>query len=214
MYGFLRGLLSTLKQAQREQRQWVYGDRGYLRASYGTDFSGYFRLTRNAYQLDGLSMVRSQKRWENLSLTMAPWKRGSHVLVCPPGDVFTAAVGGFTAAQWLRDTLAKLAQHTDRKVVIRHKPPQPGVGRPLSTDLQDCHALVTYMSNTAVEAVLAGVPVFCTGRSAARAVGRTDLKDIESPVYPDRQIWAATLAANQWTLDEIRRGIPNEVLYI
>lgn len=212
IYGFLRGGLAVLQAAQKEGRQWVYADRGYFRATQGADHSGYFRLTRNAYQHDGMSLLRDPQRWARLALRIAPWRRGRHVLVCPPGDVFTRAVGGFAADTWLQDTLRTLRAHTDRPIRIRHKPRPKDNAPPLAFDLQDCHALVTYMSNTAVEAVLAGVPVFCTGKCAARAVGRSDLTQIEHPYYPDwRHDWAATLAANQWTLNEIRAGLANEV---
>jgi hypothetical protein len=211
-YGFLRGLLPTLRQAQKEARPWVYMDRGYLRATHGDDYSGYFRVTRGAWQLHGWSTRRDTKRFDRLMLKIAPWRRGSHVLVCPPGDTFTQAIGGFTAKEWLDATLQALHAHTDRPIRIRNKPDAKKPGLPLAHDLQDCHALVTYMSNTAVEAVLAGVPVFTTGRCAAAAMGQRDLAAIESPVYPEnRYEWAAMLAANQWTTEELKRGLANEV---
>jgi hypothetical protein len=210
MYGFLRGLLPTLKQARNEHRPWVYLDRGYFRATYGTDYSGYFRMTRNAWQHSGKGGA-DKARWQRLGLSIEPWKKGGdHILVCPPGDVFTQAVGGFAAEKWLRSTLATLAQHTKREVRVRYK--ADAVKRTLAQDLDGCHALVTYMSNTAVEALLYGVPVFCTGPSAAQSMGRADLAEIESPVYrDDRERWAEVLAANQWTLDEIRAGVANHI---
>lgn len=210
-YGFLRGLLPILKQAQAEERPWVYADRGYFRATYGDDYGGYFRLTRNHYQYQGLSAKRDADRWKRLLMPINPWRRGRHVLVCPPGEVFAQAIGGFSAAEWEKRTLDVLMASTDRPIRVRRKP-KPGVGVPLAHDLQDCHALVTFMSNTAVEALLAGVPVYCTGKSAASCMGHSDLTKIEAPLYPDhRQAWAETLASNQWTLAEIRQGQANGV---
>lgn len=207
LYGFLRGLLPLLQRARGEGRPWVYLDRGYFRATYGTDYSGSFRATRGAFQLDGLGLQAAPAaRWRALGLALAPWQRGKHVLVCPPGDVFTRAVGGFAAADWERDTLAALARATDRPVRVRRK----GSEKPLAADLKGCHALVTYMSNTAVEAILAGVPTFCTGPCAGRYVG-CDLADIEDPITFDREPWAAALAANQWTLAELRAGAANHL---
>jgi hypothetical protein len=210
MYGFLRGLLPTLTQARAEGRPWVYVDRGYLRASQGADYSGYFRVTRCAFQHDGRGDF-SADRWRNLCLKLAPWRHGNHILVCPPGDVFLAAFAGMTQKEWLAQTLAKLEANTDRRIQIRYKP-TPGIAGPsLQDDLQDCHALVTFMSNTAVEAVMAGVPVFCTGRCAASTVGRSNLALIDYPAYPERAGWLAALAANQWTLDELRAGKANHL---
>lgn len=211
MYGFLRGLLPTLQAARDAGRPWVYVDRGYFRVTQGNNYTGFFRVTRNAFQHDGRGAA-SCARWEKLLLNMAPWRRGRHVLVCPPGEVFTQAVGGFAAAHWLTETLATLRAATDRPIRVRHKP-APGAGTPpLGADLQDCHALVTYMSNTAVEAVIDGVPVFVTGRCAAASIGKNNLTEIEQPAYPEwREQWAANLAANQWTLEEIRAGQANGV---
>lgn len=211
MYGFLRGLLPLLRQAQAEERQWVYADRGYFGVTYNADHSGYFRVTRNAMQHDGRGEY-SQDRWRRLRIQIQPWRdRGGHVLVCPPGDVFSEAIGGFKAKDWCVETVATLRQHTDREIRVRVKPKAEEY-RTLAQDLRGCHALVTYMSNAAVEALVAGVPVFCLGPCAAQSMGRTDVAEIESPAYPaDRERWAAALAANQWTLAELAAGAANHL---
>lgn len=46
--------------------------------------------------------------------------------------------------------------------------------------------MVTWTSNAAVDALLAGVPVFCTGDCAASVMGRSDPINIEYPYYPDK----------------------------
>lgn len=82
----------------------------------------------------------------------------------------------------------------------------------MAEDLKGAHALVTYMSNTSVEALLAGVPVFCTGPCAAASMGLHDLAQIEAPYYPDdRQRWFELLAENQWTLKEVAAGMANHL---
>jgi hypothetical protein len=45
-----------------------------------------------------------------------------------------------------------------------------------------------------------------TGASPARAMWNTSLRDIERPIFGERHAWLAVLAANQWTLDEMRAG--------
>lgn len=209
-YGFLRGLLSTLRTAQAD-RPWVYLDRGYFRASYGGDYSGYFRATRNRWQHSGAGEYDGE-RWARLGLQVKPWRaRGEHILVCPPGDVFSKAVGQFSAVEWLTLVLKRLAKVTDRSVHVRYK--SMSGERPLAADLVNCHALVTYMSNTATEALLEGVPVVCLGPSAAAEMGGT-LETIENPKYPDdRERWARVLAANQWTLDEFKNGLANDEVF-
>lgn len=199
-YGVRPGWAHLWEASKAEGRDYYYIDNAYFDVSRETSF----RITRNALQCDGLAGCWSGKgeaRFKALNLTVAPWQAGKHVVVCPQSDEFLSVVG--YKGNWLTDALAVLKQHTDRTLVVRRK----GERRPLVHDLKGAHALVTHMSCAAVEALLAGVPVFCTGRSAARWLGHGDLTQIEHPVYPERrEEWAAVLSENQWTLDEIRRG--------
>jgi hypothetical protein len=106
----------------------------------------------------------------------------------------------------LERTLAELKRHTDRPIVVRAKP-QPGeTAVPLERALAEAHALVTHSSNVAVEAAIAGTPVFVAPSSAAAPVGLTDLSQIETPVRPDRGSWLAHLAYAQYSMDEVKSG--------
>jgi hypothetical protein len=189
-------------QAIAEGRDVYYIDNAYFDIAR----ENQFRVTRNALQADGLQASWKEDgadRFKALGLTVKPWReRGEHIVVCPQTDEFMRGIGGFDG-DWVEKTTATLRQHTDRELRIRRK----GTKRPLSEDLRGAWALVTHMSCAAVEALLAGVPVFCTGRCSARWMGTSDLSLIESPIYPDRrEEWAAVLAANQWTESEFRDG--------
>jgi hypothetical protein len=48
--------------------------------------------------------------------------------------------------------------------------------------------------------------VFVAPSSAAAPIGRTDLAEIEQPIYPDRAPWLAHLAYNQFSLEEMESG--------
>lgn len=108
----------------------------------------------------------------------------------------------------MEETVSALRAHTDRPIRVRWKPRSDDRRlRPLADDLKDCWAVVTFVSNSAVMAALAGVPVFCTAPCAGLTVGSGDLSRIEVPVTPDgRDRWAARLANRQWTLDEMSAG--------
>lgn len=204
-YGALRGLRPLWRQAQHERRDFVYVDNGYFRPSaHGRrDYSGYYRATRNAVQHDG-SGNADPHRFEMLGKRLMPWRKdGRQIMVCPPGQVY-AGVMGFDAQRWLTDTLRALRAATDRPLLVRDKRQAGAV--PLWEALRDVHALVTHSSNAAVEALLYGVPVFCTAPCAAQAMGCGDLGQIEKPLYPEREQWAWNLAANQWTLAEMKSG--------
>ena len=92
------------------------------------------------------------------------------------------------------------------KIVVRRKPKAGETLEPLAEALGKAHALVTHSSNVAIEAVVAGVPVFVSPSSAAAPMGLSDLSLIETPVYPDRDQWLAHLAYCQFSFEEIRSG--------
>lgn len=63
----------------------------------------------------------------------------------------------------------------------------------------------TYNSNTAVEAVLAGVPTIT--EDIGSMAWEVTSHDVESgATFPDRRPWAARLAWKQWTEEEMRSG--------
>lgn len=201
-YGVRPAWKHLWEQARREKRDVYYADNSYFDCSRET----YFRITRNALQCDGLQAVWSDEgaaRLKALGISIKEWRTdGEHIVVCPQTDEFTKVVAGYEG-DWLADATAWLHLHTDRPIRVRGK----GGARPLAEDLRGAWALVTHMSCAAVEALIAGVPVFCTGRCAAQWMGSSDLSMIETPYYPERrQEWAEVMAANQWTLAEMRDG--------
>ena len=63
------------------------------------------------------------------------------------------------------------------------------------------------VTSAAVAAVIAGVPVFTLADCCATIMGRKSVAQIEDPLYPDdRERWLSVLAANQWSVDELRDG--------
>lgn len=209
-YGISGQLAPLLAQARREGRRWWYLDNAYL-GPRGV----FFRVTRGGLQVgpprlhDGLApgLRPDAARLRRLGVRVAPWRRsGGHVLICPPGDFMAQHGYGYPRA-WLRDTLATLRRATDRELRVRPKPPAGASGQPLAEDLRDCWAVVTWASNVTVTALIAGVPVFADGPSAARPLALDDPAAIEAPARGlERHDWLAGLAANQWTLGELRDG--------
>lgn len=191
-------LWHLVEQARSEGRRFYYGDHAYFGRG------AYYRITRDAFQHDG-SGEAGPERFINTEAVLQPWRSGGgHVLVCPQSDVFHGLHG---QPDWLARTLEVLARHTDRELRVRRKPRAGSGTPPIAEDLAACWAVVTFTSNSAVDAVMAGVPAFCTGPCAASAMALEDLALIESPVRPEgRAQWAWNLAANQWTLDEIASG--------
>lgn len=207
IYGRLRGCNEILQAAKDEGRDFYYIDRGYMRATRDDDYSGYFRVSKNSLQSDGTG-TPNYDRFASLGISIKPWREGgSHVLICPPGDVY-GKLSGFNSDEWTLNAVATLRRSTDRLIRIREKPRHGQRNVTLLDDLKNCWAMVVHSSNAAVDALLMGVPVFATDACGASFCASKDLSSIEKPFFPDnREEWAANLAAQQWTISEMESGI-------
>ena len=141
-------------------------------------------------------------RWLNLRIRVKPWRlSGGHIVVVP----ITPAAGmffGIHPNDWLMAVLAEVKRLTDRPIRVHSKADET----PLYMVLRDAWALVAYNSNTLVDSLIEGVPIFPLGPSAAGPMGSRFLCEIERPVKPDREPWLWWLAHQQWKLDEIKVG--------
>jgi hypothetical protein len=61
-------------------------------------------------------------------------------------------------------------------------------------------------------AVINGVPVYAGVGSFAYPVANTGFNNIENPVMPDRSEWICEFANSEYTIDELRNGIPLKTL--
>jgi len=189
---------------QDSGKDWIYWDRGYARRVFATwlprgDNGGYYRWHLNAYQMQELREVPGD-RWDALKTPVAPWQRdGDHIVIANGShtyDRFHLTEG------WLENTVRLVSRHTKRRLLVRDKETQ----RPLQDDLKGAHCLISHGSIAAVEAVILGCPVFVNSESAAALVGKTDLTEVEAPVYPDRTKWLHSLAYCQFDEAELVDG--------
>jgi len=193
-----------IAQWKASSRPYIYWDRGYARRVFATwlprgQNGGYYRWQTNAFQMRAIRDL-SGDRWAALNTEVLPWaKGGRHIVIAAPTKTYSAFHG---IESWTDDTIDALARVTNRQLVIRGKESK----RPLSEDLKGAHAIVAHGSNAAVEAVIMGCPAVVHESSAAALVGLTDLKKIESPVYPDRTKWLHSLAYGQFDERELVDG--------
>lgn len=199
---------------QAEGQPWIYWDRGYNRRVFATDLptgvnGGMYRWHLGSFQMQAVRDVPGD-RWAATQTPLAPWSRsGRHIVIAEPSETYQRFHG---IEGWTERTLATLRSLTDRPIVVRDKEMQrrgidgmPG-GRRLREDLAGAHCLVTHGSNAAVEAVIMGCPVYVHEDSTAALVGLTDLNQIETPIYPDREQWCRSLAYSQWSEREMIDG--------
>jgi hypothetical protein len=69
-------------------------------------------------------------------------------------------------------------------------------------------AVINWSSNPALEAVIAGIPVFVGPSSLAWDVANHSLDQINNPLTPDRTQWLNDYAHTEYTLEEIAQGLP------
>jgi len=220
MYGLLRGLQDAWHRARKLNLDWTYLDNGYLKPGH---FDGHYSATINALQHTGAGdYERGKSRFEELDLgwkRLSPWKKtGDYILVLPPTEVFSGLMG-FSPPPWIKDVRERLSHVTDRTIKIRAKPGSTldgkvvPKGNTLEEDLEKAYAMVTYNSKAGIAAIVQGVPVFVSSPNCCASVSLSDLSRIEDPYYPDdRKRWLYALAANQFTLAELKTGYCHGVL--
>lgn len=188
------------------KRAWIYWDRGYARRIFATCLptgsdGGFYRWHSGAFQLREVRPLPDD-RWKALNTELKPWSKGGrHIVIAAPTRTYCRF---HRCENWIADTIDALARVTDRQLVIRDK--EQYIRRPIQKDIEGAYALVTHGSNAAVESVILGCPVFVHPDSAAALVGKTDLKQIESPAYPDREPWVNALAYSQFNERELIDG--------
>lgn len=201
IWGHLWMALKAIPDAIKRHRPFWFIDNGYWHPDCGTG-RGYYRLTYR-----GMTPVELKepnvKRAAHTGVVMKPWRKvGRHVVIAMPG-VKSGKPFGLDLAEWCKTIEVRVRTHTDRPVVIRTKESP----KPLAEDLRNAWALVTHSSNAAVEAAVAGIPVFVEPTSAAAPIGNLDLGAMEFPHTPDgREHWWASLLSQQFSLAEMRDG--------
>lgn len=191
-----------------EYPQFVYADLGYW------ERDRYYRLSvgdwsPHRYVRAGLPMDRLR----TFGLVPKPWRTSGTEIVVAGSTMKAAADHGMEYMAWERQAVERL-RDCGVPVVYRPKPsdadavPIDGVPfdrRPIGEALGSAWGWVTHHSNSAVDALLAGVPVHCeTGAAAAFSV---PLETMASPeLLGGRRQFLSDVAWLQWTLDEMRSG--------
>jgi len=203
VWGQMWTTLKAIPKAIQSGRPYFQLDNGYIQPARGGP-KGYYRIT---YRSPAPVMWPDAPK-ARLPVPMAPWrKQGRHVLIGLPGPHYGRAWGIDTTA-WISTCVTNLRRYTPRPATTRHKASPV----PLAREFGNCWALYTHSSNVAVDAVIAGIPVFCEPTCGAAPVGNLDIAQIEKPAMPDRSAWLNSLIAQQYTLDEMRSGLARDYL--
>lgn len=166
----------------------------------------------------------SSKRWNKLFKPyMKPWQKdGDYILLCGqvPGD---ASLEGLDLTEWYEKQARDAYNYYKLPVVWRPHPEAikkslkrnrpihsvPGTifdkNQNLIDSLKKSKLVITYNSNSAVNAVMEGIPVVVGNKgSMVYEIANLEIGPID---YPDRSSWGRKIAYAQWHISEIASGV-------
>lgn len=190
---------------------------GYIKRGRGPD--NYYAAGLNG--LNGRADFRNENmpddRSEKIGVKLKPWwGNGEKVLLCSqvPWD---ASVDHHNHVKWLIEACAVLQSITKRPIVFRPHPLaklpnftgcEYSTDTPIEEVLKDCHAVVTFNSNSGVDAILSGIPVYAFDLgSMVYKIANKNWAMLEHPKKPDRQQWFNDICYAQWTPAEMAEGL-------
>lgn len=179
----------------------------------------WYALAIGGHNGSGAWPAGGPERWDALGVELQPWRSdGEHILVCPNRSFGRPDL--IMPYDWARKVEERLRKVTKREIRIRpHPGNNPVQARPLAEDLRGAHACVIWSSSAGVQALIAGVTVFCEAPSwickagvfkdvriadcrVTQERGTVGTMTIERKSALERLAWA------QWHVDELATGEP------
>lgn len=208
--GNSKSKIEAINVCKQRGLTWYNVDTGYL--GNGA-LKHYHRIAKNNYQNLEPMVDRPSDRLDRIKFKIHKRKKsGSDILVCPPSSKVMKAYN-LDLDQWLEQTIQEIKKNTDRNIVVRVKEQNRKVriaSDPITVAFDNnVHAVVTYNSIAALEAVMHGLPAFTLGPNAAEPLCNTELHKIDDPYYPSKdrvEHMLRHLSYCQFTEEEFKNG--------
>ena len=161
-------------------------------------------------------------RWDMLGVELKPYRdisEGKYLLLCGqvPSD---ASVQYIDINKWYMDMVARIKSIDDIPILFRPHPlaidRTPHIEGTVwsdgtqEEDFEHATAVITFNSNTGVDALIEGIPVY--SHDEGSMVYGVSSHQIDRIVHFDRTQWANDIAYTQWTREEMEQGLPLEHL--
>lgn len=205
------GVMSAFQKAK--SGTWWYIDNSYFDKHRGI----YFRVTKNALQIDPRGKVSTGERFDRLGVPIRAWRDplGEDTLLCPQSDDFMKSTLGLKDYDWTREvrSIINTYDRPDLPVRVRHwNRDKLKAAVVLEHELPHCRLVISHSSSASITAMLEGVPSISTGPTAAAyhltgPLTRESFIDPPKPSYEGRYQFASVLADNQFTLSEFSTGV-------
>ena len=153
-------------------------------------------------------------RWLKNGPDIKQWKSGGDYYLVMGQVDGDQSIKGVNMNNWYRKIADELMEKTDKPVYYRAHPLSrkyidclQTMDGDLDTALINACGVITYNSNSGVDAILAGVPTMTQDRGAmAYSIAAHNVNQLIDFDYPDRDQWLYNLAYTQWTLKELENG--------
>lgn len=160
-----------------------------------------------------------------LGIQLSPFKetRRKEILIACQHQKSLQWAGQPPMTQWLDQKITEIRRFTDRPIIVRPHPRSPlqGIIRGVKVEipkkldntyddfdlLYNFHCVINHNSGVPVSAAIAGCPVITDSSSLAYPVSDI-IENINTPVLKDREDWFLRLCHTEWTVEELRQGIP------
>lgn len=200
---------SAAKDARKVGATVLVAENGYC----GKDRNGiqYYALSRDGHNGSGRWYAGGGDRWRNMRIDLQPWRTdGDYVLVADQRGIGSETMR--SPLDFGDVVIRTIRAQTARPILYR---PHPGREKPkvsLAEQLKRAFCLVTWSSQSATEALIAGVPSFYCAPHFICAGAATRLPDqgpgvLNNPPKPDTRLAVfERLAWAQWAVSELENG--------
>ena len=163
-----------------------------------------------------------------VSLKAVPDKRRGEILIACQHHSSLQWEGMPIMKVWCESIISKIRERTHHRIIVRPHPRSPFSFNmpnvlvekpqkiPNSYDdfniFYNYHCVINHNSGPAVQAAIHGVPILCDSSSLAAPLSNA-WETLDNPVLPDREEWFLKLCHTEWTVKEIKKGIPFERLF-
>ena len=187
-----------------------------------------WRISLNHINADGIfgnDLRIDNDRPKKLGIFLSPsnQNRKSEILIATQHQNSLQWENMSPMSEWVSNTVAEIRKYTDRKIKVRPHPRSPV--RTILSDVEvmtpkqlpgtyddfdidyNYHCVINHNSGPSIQAAIKGTPVICDRSSLAYPISDR-LENIENVSLPDREKWFINLCHTEWTVDEIKQGIP------
>lgn len=167
-------------------------------------------------------------RSKDLGISLLPTKqsRKDSILIVGQHDHSLQWDGMPPMSEWFELTITRVQEFTDRPIVVRPHPrclinrqrltgvtfenPQKIPDTYDRFDINfDHHCVISHNSGPGIQSAISGTPLICDVSSLAWPVS-SEFGQINDPKLPDREEWFNMILHTEWTVDELKQGIPQK----